>query len=299
MMRHEIFISSLRLIAQLNEFTLIFNVWIISPLATSEGQTRNSLFGSVSRSIGYAISEPLYTLLLARLPVDPAFSFFISTVLHGFQVYWLWIMLDGVAHFRLRDARRSDHATLPDHESISDKIPDVQHSHHARTGDINWKVLHPFVFSVIQTAAASNAALILAAQTAELTELKSYTVHVVLLAAGLFYFFLSRLADCYLAQVMGLPLYLGQHRTAKVLFAQVVNLLLITLLRAGVRGSAGMVPFAGAWGNDALGVEKFVGFARFLNWLERAPRWLAPFLLVLSPCLMYLSGRFSAKLRVE
>jgi hypothetical protein len=98
---------------------------------------------------------------------------------------------------------------------------------------------------------------------------------------------------------MGLPLYLGQHRTPKVLFAQVVNLLLIVLLRAGVRGSAGMVPFAGAWGNDALGVEKFVGFARFLNWLERTPRWLAPFLLVLSPCLMYLSGRFSAKLRVE
>ena len=299
MMRHEIFISSLRLIAQLNEFTLIFNIWIVSPLATSEGQTRSSLFGSALRSIGYAISEALYTLLLAHLPADPAFSFFVSTVLHGFQIYWLRIMLDCVAHFRLRDARRSDQEALSNREPISDKRLDVQQSPSAKTEDINWKALYPFVFSFIQTAAASNAALLLAAQTAELTELKSYTVHVILLATGLFYFFLSRLADCYLAQVMGLPLYFGQHRTAKVLFTQVVNLLLIVLLRAGVRGSAGKVPFAGAWGNDALRVEKFVGFARFLNWLERAPRWLAPFLLVLSPCLMYLSGRFSAKLRVE
>jgi hypothetical protein len=238
-------------------------------------------------------------LLLARLSADPAFSFFVSTFLHGFQIYWLRIMLDCVAHFRFRDARRSDQEALSNHEPISNKLLDVQQSRSAGTEDIDRKVLHPFVFSFIQTAAASNAALLLAAQTAELTELKSYTVHVILLAAGLFYFFLSRLADRYLAQVMGLPLYLGQHRTAKVLFAQVVNLLLIILLRAGVRGLAGMIPFAGAWGNDALGVGKCVGFARFLNWLERTPRWLAPFLLVLSSCLMYLSGRFSAKLRVE
>lgn len=34
-------------------------------------------------------------------------------------------------------------------------------------------------------------------------------VHVILLAAGLFYFFLSRLADCYLARARGLPLTLA------------------------------------------------------------------------------------------
>jgi hypothetical protein len=143
-----------------------------------------------------------------------------------------------------------------------------------------------------------NAALLLAAQTAELTELNSYTVHVVLLAAGQFYFFLSRLADCCLACVVGLPLYFGQRRTVKVLLPQMANLLLIALLRAGVRWSAGMKPFAGAWGNDALGVEKFARFARFLDWLGRTPKWLSPSLLALSPCLMYLSGRFSAKVRV-
>lgn len=71
-MYHAPFISALRLIAQLNEFTLIFNTWIVSTLTTSEGRTRSSLYGSVLRSIGYAVSEPLCTLLLARLPVDPA-----------------------------------------------------------------------------------------------------------------------------------------------------------------------------------------------------------------------------------
>jgi hypothetical protein len=60
-----------------------------------------------------------------------------------------------------------------------------------------------------------------------------------------------------------------------------------------------MEAFAGALGNDTLGVEKFVGLAGFLDWLGHAPRWLSPFLLLLSPCLMYLSGRFSAKSRVE
>ena len=295
-MYHEVFMSALRLIAQLNEFTLVLNVWIVSPLVT---RNRSSLVGSVLRSIGYATSEPLYILLLARLPLDPALSFFMATVLHGFQVYWLWLMLDCVANLRLRDARRRDQEAQSDHEFDSEKKLGAEEPHPASNKDIARKVLVPFVFSFIQTAAVSNAALLLAAQTAELTELKSYTVHVILLATGLFYLFLSRLADCYLARVMGLPLYYGQHRTAKVVLPQVTNLLLIVLLRAGIRWSAGMEPLAGAWGNDALGVEKFAGFARYLDWLGRAPKWLSPFLLVLSPCLMYLSGRFSAKVRVE
>lgn len=267
-MHHKVFISALRLIAQLNELTLIFNVWIVSPVATSKA-------------------------------VDPAFSFFMSTVLHGFQFYWLWLMLDCVAHLRLRNARERYQEAQSGYEIALEKELDAQESHLTSTKDIDWKVLFPFVFSYIQTAAASNAALLLAAQTAELTESKSYTTHVILLAAGLFYFFLSRLADCYLARAMGLPLYFGQHRTAKVVIPQVANLPLVVLLRAGVRWSAGMKPFAGAWGNDALGVEKLVGFAGFLDCLGRAPKWLSPVLLVLSPCLMYLSGRFSAKLRVE
>lgn len=294
-MYHEVFISALRLIAQLNEFTLIFNVWIVSPIAASEARNRSSLFGSILKSIGYAVSEPLCTSLLARLPLDPAFSFIMATFLHGFQIYWLWIMLDCDAYRK----RRTNQEVQSGHEFLSDKTLDTGKSLSARMKDIDWKVLYPLAFSFIQTAAASNAALLLAAQTAELTELKSYTVHAILLAIGLFYFFISRLADCYLAWVMGLPLCFGQHRTAKVIVPQVANLLLIILLRAGVRWSTGMETFAGAWGNDALGVEKFIGFASFLDMLGHAPRWLAPVLLVLSPCLMYLSGRFSAKLRVE
>lgn len=100
-MHHEAFISILRLIAQLNEFTLIFNIWIVSPLVHTGGRTRSSIFGATLRSIGYAVSEPLYTLLLARIPADPAFPFLMATVIHGFQVYWLRIMLDGVATLRL------------------------------------------------------------------------------------------------------------------------------------------------------------------------------------------------------
>ncbi|KAM0707660.1 hypothetical protein Q7P35_004307 [Cladosporium inversicolor] len=298
-MYHEPFISVLRLIAQLNEFTLIFNVWIVSPFTTSEGRTQSSLFGSILRSIGYAISEPFYTLLLARLPVDPAFSLLMTTVLHGFQILWLWIMLDCVAKFRLRNARRRDQEYQSNYDFASEKKVDAGDLNFASTKDIDWKILYQFIFCFIQTAAASNAALLLAAQTAEVAELKSYMAHIILLGAGLFYFFLSRLAECYLARVMGLPLYFGQHRALNVVIPQVANLLLILLLRAGVRWFAGLEAFAGAWGNDAQGVEKFVGFARFFDWLGHAPRWLAPFLLVLSHCLMYLSGRFSAKARME
>lgn len=298
-MYREASISALRFAAQLNELTLMFNIWILSPLAKSEGRTRNSLYGTMLRSVGYAVSEPLYTLLLARLPVDPAFSFLITTVLHGSQIYWLWIMLDHVANLRFRNARHRDNESLSNHESFSKKNYDAEECQHASIKDIDCKILYPFIFSFVQTAAALNAALLLAAQTAKVTELKSYTVHIILLVAGLFYFFLSRLADCYLARTMGLPLYFGQHRATAMVIPQVANLLLIILLRAGVRWFAEMDAFAGAWGNDAQGVEKFVRYARFSDWLGHAPRWLAPFLLVLSPCLMYLSGRFSAKARVE
>lgn len=79
---------------------------------------------------------------------------------------------------------------------------------------------------------------------------------------------------------MGVPLYFGQHQKSRVVISQVANLLLIVLLRAGVRWLVGVEAFAGAWGNDALGVEKFAGFAMFLDWLGRAPRWLSPFLLL-------------------
>lgn len=298
-MYHEAFTSALRFTAQSNEFILVFNTWIVSLPATSEDQIRCSSFASILRSVGYAISEPLYTLLLARLPVDPALSFFMSTVLHGIQVYWLWLMLDCVAYPCLRNTRRVNQEAQTDCEFVAEKNLDAGEPHSARMKGVSRKVLRPFVFSYIQTAAASNAALLLAAQTAKLTELESHMVHLILLAAGLFYFFLSRLADCYLARTMGLELYFGQHRTARKLIPQVANLLLIVLLRAGVRWLTGLQPFAGAWGNDAIGVEKFAGFARFLDWVGRAPKWLSPFLLVLSPCLMYLSGRFSAKTRVE
>jgi hypothetical protein len=291
--------STLRFIAQLNEFTLLSNIWILSPLAHSEGQTRSSIVGSTLRSIGYAVSEPLYTLLLAHLPIDPALSLLMATVIHCFQIYWLRIMLDCVANLRLRNGRWENEEAQLDYECDARKKLDAAGCNSAGAEDIDWKVLYPFVFSFVQTAAASNAALLLAAQTVEETELKSYTVHIVLLVAGIFYFFLSRFADCYLARTIGLPLYCGQHRKRRVVIPQVANLLLIVLLRAGARWSAGMKAFAGAWGNDTLGVEKFVGLAGFLDWLGHAPRWLSPFLLLFSPCLMYLSGRFSAKSRVE
>ena len=306
-MYHDSFTSILRFIAQLNEFTPIFNIWILSRPAPSEGRTGSSLNGSLLRSIGYSISEPLYTLLLAHLPMDPAFTLLVTTVLHGFQILWLWITLDYIANYRLHHGRGRDQTPKvfqTDCESAMREKLDAEDcpghgSHSASTKNIDWKLLYPFNFAHVQTAAASSAALLLAAQTADTTESKSYTIHVILLIAGLFYFFLSRFADCYLARLMGLPLSFGQHRAIEVVIPQVANLLLITLLRAGIRWSVGMEAFAGAWGNDALGVEKYVGFARFLEWLGHAPRWLAPFLLVLSPCLMYVAGRFSAKTRTE
>lgn len=222
-----------------------------------------------------------------------------TTVLHGSQIYWLWIMLDCVADLRLHNARRRDQESQSNYEFAPEEKSVADDLNCASTKDLDWKIMCPFVFSFIQTAAASNAALLLATQTAEVTESKSYTIHIILLVAGLFYFFLSRLADCYLARTMEFPQYFGQYRAADVVVPQVANLLLMILLRAGLRWFAGLKAFAGAWGNDAQDVEKFVGYTRFSDWLGHAPRWLAPFLLLLSPCLMYLSGRFSAKARME
>jgi hypothetical protein len=303
-MSNELLTLALRFIAQLNEFTPIFIIWIVSPPTTSECWSRSSLSASILKSIGYAISEPLYTSTLARLLIDPAFLFVMTAVLHGFQILWLWITLDGIADFHFRDARRRDQEARSDCESATGEKLDAEDypghgSHSSSTKHLDWKIQHPFVFAHVQTAAASSAALLLAAQTADVTHSKSHTIHVILLAAGLFYFFLSRLADCYLAHLMGLPLYFGQHWTTKLTIPQSANLLLTIALRAGVRWFAGMEAFAGSWGNGAHAVEKFVGVSGILEWFGHAPRWLAPFLLILSPCLMYLVGRFSVKTRTE
>ena len=242
-MYYEAFTSILRFIAQLNEFTPIFIVWIVSPLPTTDIRPESPLYGSVLRSVGYGISEPLYTFLLASLPVNPAFSFLMTTVLHGFQIFWLCITLDYIANHRLHDARRRYQTPKPflsDCESAMGAKADAEDgpgngSHPAITKDLNWKLLYPFVFVHVQTTAASSAALLLSAQTVDVEDFESSTIHVILLVAGLFYFFLSRLADCYLARLMGLPLYFGQNRASRVVVSQVANLLLIILLRAGVR----------------------------------------------------------------
>jgi hypothetical protein len=152
-------------------------------------------------------------------------------------------MLDRVANLRLRNSRRDTEEFQSDCEFDPERMLDAEESN---TNDIDWKATYPFVVSFIQTAAASDAALLLAAQTVEHTEMKSYAVHIILLVAGLFYFFLSQLADCWQARVIGLPLYLGQNRAGEVVIPQVANLLLIILLRAGVWWSAGMEASAGA-----------------------------------------------------
>lgn len=295
--------SSLRLTAQLNEFTLIFNVWIVSPTIARDRQSQNTLVGAILRSIGYSISETLYTLLLARIPADPAFILLMTTVLHGSQAFWLWFTVEAVADFRQHKARRMNltlQAAEQGHELAMGDKSETNSFHPPSTNHLNWNIRLPLAFAQLQTAAASNAALLLAAQNADITQAEgSHTVHAILLSAGLFYFFASRLGDCYFARVMGFPLYFGQHRGTNVVIPQVANLLLIVLLRGGVRWFSRLEVFAGAWGNDAQGVGKFVGLKGSLDSLEQAPRWLSPVLLLLSPCLMYLSGRFSAKARTE
>lgn len=301
-MYYEALKSALRLTAQLNEYTLMLNAWILSPSTTPECRSRRTLLGPTLTSICYGTAEPLYSLLLARIPLDPSFVLLMTTVIHGFGLFMFWSTMNLAADFQLRDAREREHRVQLEkaEEGVpaeSELITDGARSTSARK--LNWRVLYPFVFAHIQSAAASNAALLLVAQTAKFTEIESQTVHMILLIAGLFYFFLSGLADCYLARAMGLPFCIGQYRAIEVVIPQVANMLLVLMLRGGVRWCLGMETFAGAWGNDARGVEKFAGFAAFLERIGHAPRWLSPVLLVLSGALMYLSTRITAKARTE
>jgi len=301
-MYYEVLKLALRLTAQLNEYTLMLNAWIPSPPPTPESRSKRILLGPLMRSICYGITEPLYTLLLARIPLDPSFNLLMITVIHGFGLFMLWTTLEKVTDLHLHDARKREHLVHVE-QAEGGVSAETKHgtngAHAPSTVKLDCKVLYPFVLAHVQSAAASNAALLLAAQNVEATEIESQTIHVILLSAGLFYFFLAGLAYCYFARSLELPFCFGQHRGINVVIPQMANMLLVLMLRGGVRWCLRMEVFAGAWGNDARGVEKFAGFANFLEWFGHAPRWLLPVLLVLSWVLMYLSTRFTAKARTE
>lgn len=85
-----------RLTAQMSQSTLVSNTWIVSPATTSGCRLQGNLSGPRSRSIVYAISEPLYTYVLARITVNGELSCILILVsgIHLMLSAHFWMTLD-------------------------------------------------------------------------------------------------------------------------------------------------------------------------------------------------------------
>jgi len=306
-MSYDAFKSSIRLIAQVSEPTLAFNTWIVSPATDPGCRLRGTWLGPTSRSITYAISEPLYTYFLARMSFNGELACLLILVsgIHLMLSVQFWMTLDK----RVEDLRfvsspaetQALQVEVPDKQLASTKEGHCIDSFTATAvQNLDPRAFYSYAFAHLQLAAAGNAALLFVAQKLDVINIDSFALHLFALGAALFYFSLSRLGEWYFARSVGLPLFYGSGRTMGSTAKQLGYLFFLTVVRSGVRWLVGLrAGFVSAWVDDAADVSKFSGDMGIGDALRRLPYWFLPCMFLLSLGLSYASGMYSGRLRAR
>jgi hypothetical protein len=285
-----------RITAQMSESTLVFNTWIVSPATKFRCRLRGSLSGPTSRSIVYAIPEPLYTSFLARLTANGELSCILILVsgIHLMLSAHFWMTLDKrVEELRLASSQariRVSQAEMPRNQ-LAGLSTDASFAAVAMQ-TLDAKVLYQYAFANVQFAAAGNAALLFVAQKLDVINIDSFTTHLFALGAALLYFFLSRLGEWYFAKSAGLLLFYGSGRTARSTAEQLGYLVLLNTVRSSVRWFVGLrYPFAGAWVDDGIDTRNFSGDMGIGGALRRLPNWVLPCMFLLGLGLTYVKAQ--------
>jgi len=299
--------TAVRLTAGLSEFTLLFNTWIISSQADNDSQHPYKLLLPALSAIVFAISEPLYTFVLVRLPIAPVI---LALVVAVFQVATTMQLSDVTRAVELERIRAVNNYNQRAETSKEARVEaaelqdclgfdSVTLSHAQEMGH---KIFWTFVFTHVQQAASATASLLLLAQKIDVTQTKSTALHVFLVFCALVCFGLSRLADYSFARFAGLPCYLGENGAWEAVH-QVKNLLWLIALRAVVRVALGIKAISGPLGDDRAGVEPFFGQTSLYNALEGIPVWARCAIFALNLYLWgligYRRGRADGNIRAE
>jgi hypothetical protein len=299
--------TTVRLIAGLSEFTLLFNTWIISPHADNDSQHPYTWLLPALSAVAFAVSESLYTFLLVRLPIDPAILALVVSVSQVVTTMHLSDVTRAVELERIRAVNDYHQRAETSKESRCEVAElrdclgfDSATLNHAQ--ELGHKNFWTFVFTHVQHAASTTAALLLLAQKIDVTQTKSTALHVFLVFCALVCFGLSRLADYSFARFADLPCYIGENGLGEAM-NQVKNLLWLIALRAVVRVTLGMNAVSEPFGTDGAGFEPFFDQLSLYNALEGIPGWARCAIFALNLCLWgligYRRGRADRNIRAE
>lgn len=272
-MFYEAFTQTLRFTAQAKALTLALDTCIIPPPTEPDSRLRSVFLDSTLHSVIYAVSEPFYTSLWIRIPADgePAALLILTSTYHMLSLLAYCYNVDAFNDILLYFPRTrwlvlpEPH---PEDQTPIEKQGPADITGFSKAQNLDWKLFYPYVFALIQTAAMSNAALLVVVQRLVVTARKasSFVGHVCALTGGLFYFFFSRLLAHYTARSMGLPFCFGQTGSVSLIVRQMGNLLLLVSLRGGMRLLFDLDAYPNVWKIDGAGFGKFSGTTGFF-WL--------------------------------
>jgi hypothetical protein len=299
--------TAVRLTAGLSEFTLLFNTWIVSSPTDNDSQHQYTWLLPALSAIVFAISEPLYTFILVRLPIEPAFLALVVPVSQVLTTMLLWDVTGAVELERIRAANKYIQRAETAKESRCE-VPAVKESLGfdsvtlKRAQELGHKTFWAFVVAHVQHAASTTASLLFLAQNIDVTHTKSTALHIFLVSSALVYFGLSRLADYGFARFAGLPCYIGENGLGEAV-KQVKNLVWLIAVRVVVRVALGMNAISGPFGADGAGVEYFFAEASLRDALTGIPGWVWCAVFALNLCLCglgrFLKRRAEADVRAE
>jgi hypothetical protein len=273
--------QAVRLASGMTELCLVFSTWIISLPASPGNRPQDALSRQTLLAALYAISEPIYTLLLLRIALAPPILVIGTSIIHLTMSTSFTNSLN-VVLAQLNQTSGSGRTVSYVGKSQPSLQSQKQSPSPERVDEIRAKydrMCSAFEFAFTQTTAASNASLLLLGQYLLVANEYDLSAPMWLSAFGLVFFLISKMADYSLASVTQRPLFLGQRGLTADTWRQIQLLAVYLVVRTVVRLSLGMGPL-GIFEKAAVIEQIFQPGhdAWWQDFVSKLPAWL-PFAL--------------------
>jgi len=292
--------QAIRLTSGLNELILPFNTWIISLPAESEHRHRDAILRQTLRTFFYAISEPIYTSLLLRTTFSPPVLVLGTSSFHMSMAAVFTRALSTVVAKPKPTAESSMHA--PDVEKplatshSSEETPSPESFDESRMEYERTCMIFEYIFT--QTAAASNASLLLLAQYLMVANEDTSSTPVWLTTFSFILFLCSRMADYSVSSLTQRPLFIGQRGFTTDTLRQFQSLIVYLVWKSVVRFYLDMA-ILGMF-EQATELEKAFPPGRdawWQNFVLKLPAWTSFALTAVSVVIQYFVERRQRRAR--
>jgi hypothetical protein len=292
--------QAIRLTSGLTELCLVFSTWIVSLPASPENRLQDALSRQTLLTALYAISEPIYTLLLLRTTLAPPILVMGTSIIHlamsASFTDSLSAVLAQLSH-TAGSGRTASHVEKSQPTSQSQKQPPSPERVDEIRAEYD-RMCSAFEYVFTQTSAASNASLLLLGQYLLVANEDNSSALRWLSAFGFAFFLISRIADYLLASVTQRPLFLGQRGLTADTWRQIQLLAAYLVVRTVARLSLG-VGSLGIFEKAAV-IEQIFRPGHDAWWqdfVSKLPAWLPFALSALSVGLMGLSHLYWARVQ--